>query len=59
MWCGGITLFVGAYFIFGEEALFNPYLNNPTIKLYKGLPDYANGTVTFYEKEVKNAIRNL
>ena len=48
-----------AFFFLGSLKIFNPYLYQPKQKIYKAYPDYVNGTVVFYEKEVDNVIRNL
>lgn len=54
-----ITLGGCGFFLVGSNRIFNPYIYNPTTKVYKAKPDYVNGTVAFYEKEVDNVIRNL
>lgn len=48
-----------AAFVYANVKVFNPYTFHPKQKVYKAYPDYVNGTVVFYEKEVDNVVRSL
>lgn len=48
-----------AFFFIASPRIFNPYTFHPKKKVYKAHPDYVNGTVVFYEKEVDNVINDL
>jgi len=52
---------VGAFgfFIFGSDRIFNPIQYHPKRIVYKAYPDYVNGTISFYQKEVDNTLRYL
>ncbi len=55
IWIGGTATF----FFVGGKHIFYPYSSYPKQTVYKAYPDYANGSVFFYEKEVPNMIRDL
>jgi len=54
-----IVLGTVTFFVVGNKRIFNPYADRPTKTVYKAYPDYVNGTVSFYEKEVPNTISYL
>jgi len=58
-WISVLLIGSSAFFLVGSTHIYGPYTNNPVQKLYKAYPDYATGGVAFYEKEVRNVIRNL
>ena len=62
----GITSYIGIilygtvayFFMFGKD-INKVYTKYPTQKIYKAYPDYANGTVSIYERDVKRVIKDL
>lgn len=54
-----IALGSAAFFFLGSLKVFYPYNHHPKQKIYRAYPDYVNGTISFYEKEVDNVIHNL
>ena len=62
----GITTYIGLmaygavayFFAFGRD-INKVYTKYPFQKIYKALPDYANGTVSIYERDIKRVIKDL
>jgi len=58
-WMGFVGLVTVGYFLYQGNRIGSVYRNYPTQRVFKGYPDYVNGSVYFYERDVKRVIKDL